>query len=226
MKKDSTSGNPPGSFSNFKDFCTGEETGDCGAWNEAEGHGSFYHKWGGCCADGLVMGPFPDAASGGFTFNFELVKNKKNDVFRFGTYDNGAMSFVSITESQFEKWNIVGADCNAYCATFTVYGSCIYGSGEVCGWCASDNACVSKDVAPGERCTSSTPVAFQSLTGGILDPPGCNGGCSDGTKTTCGKCAKDAGCVWCDGACVDGVGDSVNHWVCSGKVCYWCGVVV
>jgi hypothetical protein len=205
----------------FKNFCTGAIK-DCGAWNEAEGHGSFFHKWGGCCADGIVMGPFPDAASGGFTLNFELVANEENNVFRFGSYNDGVMSFVSMNENQFTKWNIVGRDCNEYCQSFTVYGSCVYGSGEQCGWCASDNACKSKEV-PMPRCTSSTPFAFQSLHLGILDPAGCNGGCS--AKTTCGTCAKDVGCVWCDGACVDGVGDSVNHWVCGGKVCYWYGIV-
>eukprot|EP00947_MAST-08B_sp_MAST-8B-sp1_P005357 g5357.t1 len=191
---------------------------DCGAWNENTGSGSFHHVWDQCCNDGIVLGPFPSIAQGGFQLDFKMPQQTSGTTFELGAWDEATstMNFVSISEAQFRESKLEAYSCNQYCSTLTSCGECIHGSDEQCGWCASDNTCVSRD-APAPQCAAGgTPTR---LDGGVLSPAGatCSCDCASQTSNGCGVCSSFPGCVWCDGACVDGVGDGVDHWVCGGK---------
>ena len=52
---------------------------DCAAWDDSTGTGSFRWLWAECCADGLVMGPFPMASDGGFGFEVEMFASKSSN---------------------------------------------------------------------------------------------------------------------------------------------------
>lgn len=153
-----------------------DSTTDCYAWNSTAGSGSFYHKWGSCCTDGMVLGNLPDL----YTFNIYISRVTGLHDLRLGDFTNGTMSFIDIGMEVAEDAPIeVSARlCSTHCSRKQSCGEC-HEDG-FCGWCDGLQRCL--------------PLSEESSCTDGWEGGSCCKPCEQ--HQTCGTCLQQLGCEW------------------------------
>ena len=152
-------------------------------WDAASGTGSFTWKWGKCCTDGLVLGPFPSSA---FTMSIEVKETKGLDTLRIGSYSvaTSTITFPAEDPAAAGEIRVHGLTCNAFCSAFTNCGECnTKSAGDTrCGWCSTTSTCI-----PEATRAATCPVDFKGYNT-----------CCDVCTVHIGAeaCIAEPGCGW------------------------------